>query len=483
MAENQRGTVFSRLLDTLRGFRTGVDTEQQKKILTNNPPVSPYSSVEQKQQEFLDVQSSKIAYDLYTRSIYYDTDRLTSYNDFKAMDNSPEISAALDILTDECCSRSEKGEILQIYSNNSRIKNVLKNLFFNSLNINYNLMFWSREMMKFGDCFVKLEVDRKYGVHDCNVLPAAEIHREEAYDGNLNSTRFRWDLNNMYFEEWQIAHFRIATDSARLPYGRSILEPARKLWKQLQLAEDAMLVYRMVRAPERRVYYIEVGNTDPKDVPQYMEKMKAAIKKSSVVDPKTGQVNLKYNPLPVWKNTPIPLLDGRTLTIEDLAIEYESGKENFVYSVQDNTNKIVAGKVVWCGKNYTAKILTKVWLDDDTWVLTAPEHPFVLRDGTCKRADELMSGDALMPFYTKKEKLFKNHNTVKDYLQIYNPETGKYEFVHRLVASEIEKGDKNYNTIHHKNFDKFDNSVLNLEWVDFHEHKKIIIRNIFFCFI
>jgi hypothetical protein len=319
MAENQKGTVFSRLLDSLRGFRTGVDTEQQKKILTNNPPVSPYSSVEQKQQEFLDVQSSKIAYDLYTRSIYYDTDRLTSYNDFKAMDNSPEISAALDILTDECCSRSEKGEILQIYSNNSRIKNVLKNLFFNSLNINYNLMFWSREMMKFGDCFVKLEVDRKYGVHDCNVLPAAEIHREEAYDGNLNSTRFRWDLNNMYFEEWQIAHFRIATDSARLPYGRSILEPARKLWKQLQLAEDAMLVYRMVRAPERRVYYIEVGNTDPKDVPQYMEKMKAAIKKSSVVDPKTGQVNLKYNPLTYEEDYFLPMRGDKSSKVETLA--------------------------------------------------------------------------------------------------------------------------------------------------------------------
>lgn len=319
MAENNRGTVFSRLVDTLRGFRTGVDTEQQRKILSNNPPISPYDSVEQKQQEFLDVQSSKIAYDLYTRSIYYDTDRLTAYNDFKAMDNSPEISAALDILTDEISTRNEAGEILQVYSNNSRIKNVLRNLFFNSLNINYNLMFWSREMMKFGDCFVKLEVDRKYGVHDCNVLPVAEIHREEAYDGNLNSTRFRWDLNNMYFEEWQMAHFRIVTDSARLPYGRSILEPARKLWKQLQLAEDAMLVYRMVRAPERRVYYIEVGNTDPKDVPQYMEKMKAAIKKSSVVDPKTGQVNLKYNPLTYEEDYFLPMRGDKSSKVETLA--------------------------------------------------------------------------------------------------------------------------------------------------------------------
>jgi len=371
------------------------------------------------------------------------------------------------------CTRSEKGQILEIYSNNSRIKGVLKDLFHNNLNISYNLMFWTREMLKFGDCFVKLETDRELGVFDCTALPVQEIHREEAYDGNLNSARFRWDLNNMYFEEWQVAHFRIATDGARLPYGRSILEPARKIWKQLQLAEDAMLVYRLIRAPERRVYYIEVGNTDPKDIPQYIEKMKAAVKKSSVVDPTTGQVNLKYNPLPVWKKTPIPLLDGRVITIEELAKEFKEGKENYVYSIQDESHQIVPGKVVWCGKNYTAKTLTKVWLDDDTWVLTAPEHPFVLRDGSKKRADELKEGDSLMPFYTKNEKLFKNHDSVKEYLQIYNPQSGKYEFVHRLVAKEVSKFDENHNTIHHKDFDKFNNQPTNLEWVDFYEHKKM----------
>lgn len=469
---NQNGTVFSKLLNTLRRGRTGVGDDQQKKVLSNQP-INPYGSVEQKQQEFLDVQSSKIAYDLYTRSIYYDTDRLAAYNDFRSMDLSPEVSAALDILVDETCTRSEKGDILQIYSNNSRIKNVLQDLFNNNLNISYNLMFWTREMLKFGDCFIKLETDRQLGVFDCTALPVQEIHREEAYDGNLNSARFRWDLNNMYFEEWQVAHFRIATDGARLPYGRSILEPARKIWKQLQLAEDAMLVYRLIRAPERRVYYIEVGNTDPKDIPQYMEKMKAAIKKSSVVDPSTGQVNLKYNPLPVWKKTPIPLLDGRVVTIEELAKEFEEGKENYVYSVQDESHQIVPGKVIWCGKNYTAKTLTKVWLDDDTWVLTAPEHPFVLRDGSKKRADELNEGDSLMPFYTKNEKLFKNHDSVKEYLQIYNPKSGKYEFVHRLVAKEMSKSNENYNTIHHKNFNKFNNEPINLEWVDFYEHKKM----------
>ena len=354
MATQRNGTIFSNILNVLRGNRTGADAEKNREKLLTNEPSSPYKNIEDKQQEFLDVQSSKIAYDLYTRSVYYDTDRLTAYNDFKAMDTSPEISAALDILTDEVCTRSEKGEILQIYSNNTRIKTVLKDLFHNTLNIDYNLMFWSREMMKFGDFFLKLEIDKDTGIFDCRAMPVAELHREEAYDGNLNSARFRWDLNNMYFEEWQVAHFRIATDGSRLPYGRSILEAARKLWKQLQLAEDAMLVYRLIRAPERRVYYIEVGNTDPKDIPQYIEKMKASMKKNYVVDPNTGQMNLKYSPITYEEDYFIPVRGDKSSKIETLQ---GAANLNDIADVEYLQNKLFAAiKVPRAYLNYADKL-------------------------------------------------------------------------------------------------------------------------------
>jgi hypothetical protein len=352
MAEENK-TVFAGILDFMRRNRTGKNDDNKERILTNQPS-TPYKNLEDKQQEFLDVQSSKIAYDLYTRSIYYDTDRLTAYNDFKAMDSSPEISAALDILTDEVCTRSEKGDILQIYSNNSRIKNVLKELFHNILNIDYNLMFWTREMMKYGDFFLKLEIDKESGIFDCRAMPVAEIHREDAYDGNLSSARFRWDVNNMYFEEWQMAHFRIATDGSRLPYGRSILESARKLWKQLQLSEDAMLVYRLIRAPERRVYYIEVGNTDPADVPQFIEKMKAAMKKSSVVDQKTGQVNLKYNAITYEEDYFIPIRGDKSSKIETLQ---GAANLNDIADVEYLQNKLFAAiKVPRAYLNYAEKL-------------------------------------------------------------------------------------------------------------------------------
>ena len=278
----------------------------------------------------------------------YDMVNVGEYNNFAIL-----TSENSGVFTHNC-TRSEKGDILQVYSDNTRIKNVLKDLFHNTLNIDYNLMFWAREMMKYGDFFLKLEIDKDAGIFDCRAMPVAELHREEAYDGNMNSARFRWDLNNMYFEEWQVAHFRIATDGARLPYGRSILEPARKLWKQLQLSEDAMLVYRLIRAPERRVYYIEVGNTDPKDIPQYMEKMKAAMKKNYVVDPSTGQMNLKYNPITYEEDYFIPVRGDKSSKIETLQ---GAANLNDIADVEYLQNKLFAAiKVPRAYLNFADKL-------------------------------------------------------------------------------------------------------------------------------
>lgn len=1007
MADDKQSVFFNVLKALKRGrkdLRTGITPSGRGVITGVQIPTPTSNTIQQKQQDFMDVQSVKIAHDLYSRSVYYDADRVSAYQDYRAMDLSPEVSAALDIISDECLeastvipllngqkktveelyleknknfwvysyntkncqiepaicekvvykgeqdvfevifdddssimstdehlwllkdnkeyiktkdlkkgdsiqpfynrisdkndnemlsedsgnfansinhsikeirfigkrktydlvnvgeqynyavltsnetgvfchncmSRGERGNILSIYSQNARIKKVLHDLFHNVLNIDYNLGIWARELLKYGDNFIKLEIDQELGIYDVRQLPVMEVHREEGWDGNVNSARFRWDTNNMYFEEWQVGHFRLLGDGSRLPYGRclkwdtyvetddgfkfikdikrgdivysfdlktqekvksnvidvvnsgkkeiykirtknneiessvehnfliynktteefeyknvnqlnvgdlfvinkqtltndsikidkdfpetinkngyrknvnlvpdfvdedfaklygfllgdgwlhnntvqialgvdsslnekyinllekfsgkkiklkkdfykksklefsqawvnskmlkeifinngffgrahqkrlpkwifnappnvqkamidglidadgsinidkwncrrysleltseylvkdvkcllqrlgiktgkissrqrdpekgkiwdvvypkkrsyyfyfydskiiqtekhnylnnkdknfiitpiiaiekqfekfetfdiyvdnenhnfyangiivhnSILEPARKLWKQLQLSEDALLVYRISRAPDRRVYYLEVGNIDPADIPQYILKIQNQLKKTPVVDQKTGNINYKFNFQPVWKETPIPLLDGRTLTIEELAKEYESGKQNYVYSVQDKTHQVVPGKVEWCGKNYTAEKLTKVWLDDNTWILTAPEHPFVLRDGSAVRADELKSGDSLMPYYEDKSLVYKKSL----YKTVYNPNTGKYEFVHRLIGKEIAKEKEYYNTIHHKDFQKENNSPENLQWVDFEEHKKM----------
>ena len=264
---------------------------------------------------------------------------------------------------------------------------------------------------KYGDNMVFLSIDEKEGVVGAKQLPNIEIERWEgdlysaikqrtpSEDPKPQEVKFIWKSKDYEFKTWQIAHFRLLTDDRRLPYGVSMLEKARRIYKQLMLAEDAMLIYRVTRAPERRVFKVYVGNLEDKDIEPYVNQVANKFKRTPLIDSKTGQMDLRYNQMPVWKDSPIPLLDGRIITIEELSNEWKSGKENFVYSVQDNTHDIVSGRVVWCDKNYTAESMIKVWLDDDTYVVTAPEHPFILRNGEKKRADELNPNDSLMSYY------------------------------------------------------------------------------------
>ena len=194
----------------------------------------------------------------------------------------------------------------------------------------------------------------------------------------------------------------------------SMLLAARRHFRMLALMEDMMLIYRLERSMERRVYKIFVGALDDKDIPGYVEQIADQFKRTPIVDPLTGQLDLRKNILPVWKKTPIPLLDGRTITIEELAKEFDEGKTNYVYSIQDKTHKIVPGKVVWCGKNYTADQLYKITLDDDSYMVMAGEHEIIMRDGSKKRADEVVAGESVMPFYRKNENISYTKEAYKE---------------------------------------------------------------------
>jgi intein/homing endonuclease len=294
------------------------------------------------------------------------------------------------------------------------------------------------------------------------IVSIEEIGDHETYDIYVE------DENHNFYANGIVVH-------------NSVLEKARRIWKQLIMSEDAMLVYRVTRAPERRIYKIYVGNIDDADVPAYVNSIADRFKRAQVMDSQTGQMDLRYNQMPIWKESPIPLLDGRTLSIEELAKEYNEGKENWVYSIQDDTHQVVAGKVTWCGLNYTADEMVKVWLDDDTYIVTAKEHPFILRDGSKKRADELKINDSLMPFYHKLSTK-EDGMRIEGYPMVYNPRTGKYKFTHRVVGEDclqVEKGIVSKNTdwsinnnltIHHKDFTKTNSNPSNLEWIGNVDH-------------
>ena len=255
-----------------------------------------------------------------TNSVMGNISRAERYADFEQMEYTPELASAIDIYADEMTTSSELQELLRIDCPNDEIKAVLESLYHNVLNINHNLFGWCRTMCKFGDYFLYLDIDEKVGITNVIGLPTAEVERLEGEDKtNPNYVQYQWNSGGLTFENWQIGHFRILGNDKYAPYGTSILEPARRIWRQLTLLEDAMMAYRIVRSPERRVFYIDVGNIAPNDIEQYMQKVMTQMKRNQVVDPNTGRVDLRYNPMSVEEDYFIPTRGNVSSKIETLA--------------------------------------------------------------------------------------------------------------------------------------------------------------------
>ena len=241
--------------------------------------------------------------------------RTERYVDFDQMEYTPEIASALDIYSDEMTTHSELHQVIDIKCDNEEIKLLLHSLFYDILNIEYNLFSWCRAMCKYGDFFLYLDLDEKLGITSGIGLPTAEVERLEGEDkANPNYVQYQWNTAGLTFENWQIAHFRVLGNDKYSPYGTSVLEPARRIWRQLTLLEDAMMAYRIVRSPDRRVFYIDVGSIPPQDIEQYMQKAMTQMKRNQVVDPDTGRVDLRYNPLSIEEDYFIPVRGGQSGT-------------------------------------------------------------------------------------------------------------------------------------------------------------------------
>ena len=241
------------------------------------------------------------------------------YVDFDQMEFEPIIASALDIYADEMTYHNELNKMLNIECPNQEIKSTLQSLYYNVLNVEFNLYGWCRTMCKYGDYFLYVDIDDKLGVKSFIPLPPTEVERMEGEDPtNPSYIQYQWNSAGLTFENWQVAHFRILGNDKYAPYGTSILEPARRIWRQLHLLEDAMMSYRITRSPERRVFYVDVGNIAPQDVEQYMQKVVTTMKKNQVVDANTGRVDLRYNPLSIDEDYFIPVRGGESTKIESL---------------------------------------------------------------------------------------------------------------------------------------------------------------------
>ena len=336
MENNQNLTVWQRLSKTFGPYSLlGQDypTYQYDKtelLKTTSKQQYEKEKLQAQQTYYLANQWTKIENNLYTQATYYEPTRLASFYDFESMEYTPEISAALDIYGEESTTVHQDGQIVQIYSDSQRIKSILTDLFNNALDINTNLTMWTRNTCKYGDNFVYLKLDPEKGVVGCMQLPNIEIERLEMgmasktynteADPKNTGLRFKWKARDMEFNSWEIAHFRLLGDDRKLPYGTSMLEKARRIWKQLILAEDAMLIYRTSRAPERRIFKVFVGNMDDQDVEAYVNRVANKFKRQQVVDHKTGNVDMRFNQMAVDQDYFVPVRDpAQASPIETLA--------------------------------------------------------------------------------------------------------------------------------------------------------------------
>jgi hypothetical protein len=286
-------------------------------------------------------------------NLQYQYLRVYLYSDYDTMDTDAIVASALDIIADECTLKNDMGEVLQIRSSDDDIQKILYNLFYDVLNIEFNLWSWVRQMCKYGDFFLKLEIAEKFGVYNVVPYTAYHIQRRENFDmenpakvqfvyspdgyytggsGYYATPNTKPTENTIVFDNYEIAHFRLLTDVNYLPYGRSYLEPARRLFKQYVLMEDAMLIHRIARAPEKRIFYVNVGNIPPQEVEAFMQKTINTMKKTPLMDEKTGEYNLKYNMQNLLEDFYIPVRGNDTATKIDTTkgLEY-NGIEDVAY--------------------------------------------------------------------------------------------------------------------------------------------------------
>lgn len=504
------GRIFDITPNTLKPTSEPIafDKESEKGLLASASKEDvDLFKLQAKQQTLLTSQFLRLVGDQKEKTLGYESSRLQQYFDYETMDGYPVISAALDLLCEESTTIGQNGKMLNVFSSSKTIKRELERLFEKVIDINIALPPWARNLCKYGDNFVYLIMEEDRGIVGTRQLPNIEIDRvEDEIDGKIRVKFINKQRRSEEYNTWQVAHFRLLGDDRRMPYGMSMLDKVRRTYKMLSMAEDAMLVYRITRAAERRVVKVNVGNAPVEDVPMLIQAAAAQFHgKSPLIDRQTGDINFKYsiatndsdifiavrtdnatNPIETLQgaclalNTKIDLLDGRSLTLSDIINEYESGKQLWTYSINPTTGEVVPGKITNAAITRKNTDVLKITLDNGETITCTPDHKFPTRINGIKQAKDLEINESLWSFN-------KDFKKIRDgrakYEMIYNHKNNKFEYTHRLVANYFKNINKEKyfiyneelsattkNTIHHLNFNRYNNNPDNLVFMNNKDH-------------
>ena len=475
------------------------------------------------------------------------TDRKARYLEYDRMENIPEISSSLDTYADEITVPDVNGKIFDVKTPNNGIKKELEWLFNNMLHLDDGTLWsWARNICKNGDIFLEIIINSEhpeYGIQKIMELPPETMYRIETVRGRLiefqqsylgpdyqavvndiksnnqenkqqtiNIPTFAYmtttgefpTSNTIRFTPQQIIHMKIGNKRRGFyPYGISILYAGRRIAHLLKLMEDAMVIYRLTRSTERRIFYIDIGTLQPNKGEAVIERIKDKIKKKKIYNRHTGQIDERYNPwaldedffiptrpesntrvetLPgacLSLDTNIPLLDGRVLKLKDIIDEYNNRKQNWVYSCNPSNGDIVPGLISWAGITRKNTNVVKIIFDNNEELICTPDHKFPIIGKGKVQAKDLVIGESIIPFYTRK--CSTGHK--RDYIQVYNNYTKRWKFVHRLVAEYFKNTDL-YNEflfneqykenkkglVHHKDYNRYNNNPDNLYWMNLQDH-------------
>ncbi len=418
------------------------------------------------------------------------------FQEYEAMDEYPAIATALDLFADDTTQPDwQRNVCMWVVSDDDWIKTEMMNLYHGTLKIEDEIGPHARTVCKYGEGFAEILLGQE-GVVGLAYLPPPSMQRlvvdgrtigfaqdermqfeipdgemrDFVQSGGVTNPKHRTSNGIVLFEDWEVIHWRLRARQHRSTYGFSVVDTARHVWKRLAMMEDALLLYKLEHAPERLAFYIDVGNLPPSESMLYMNQVRQGYKKKKFYNAEKGGLDMRYNPLCLTGDTKIPLLDGTEKTLIEMSKDFEDGNQQWVYSVERETGRIVPGKITFAGKTREKAKIIQVTLDNGKKLRVTPDHKFIRRNGEYVEAKSLKKGDSLMPFY----RIISSHKkgySLDGYEMVFDLSKGKHVYTHRIVARECgiyERG----NIIHHDR-GKLNNDPQHLQSVTVDEHRKI----------
>lgn len=411
-------------------------------------------------------------------------------------------NTALDIYADDATiPNMDRGETIWVSSDADDVAKDLNDVLHKKLRIEDDVWGNCRTVAKYGNSFGELLVSEQ-GLVGINYLPAPTVRRVEDPKGSLlgfvQDTRgeFNISLEDFYqlakqrnaggdlgrapgeltvFEDWEIVHWRLRSKHLRSVYGHGVAEPARWIWKRLALLEDAMLIYKLSRAPSRYAFYVDVGEMDNQRGLAFVNRVKNQFAKKKFVNPTTGKLDMRYNPLCLAGDTEVHLLDGSSKTIVEMVTAHEAGKEQWVWGADlDDSGRVRPVKVEWAGKTRRDAQLVRVTFDNGRSIRVTPDHKMIRRSGEKVEAQDLAPGDSLMPFRRRVSSKAKGE-ALDGYELVYCPQAAKSRYGHRIVAFDLGLSMKGQ-VVHHCDFDPLNNDPRNLVGMNPKEHRALHVR-------